>query len=601
MPIIDRRTRLKARRAIRQQRRQMEAVTAQADDNINRHVLRRFGRLVEVRRFVIIWVALILLLGIGALWQVRGMDKYYLETKPVAGGTYREGIIGSFTNASPLFATSSVDSAVSRLVFSGLFKVSPEGKVLGDLATKLDVDEEGKIYTVTLRENVRWHDGESFNADDVVFTYKAIQDRETRSPLRSSWEGVKIKKINDYKVTFEITNALSSFSYALVNGIVPEHILANVPNAELRSSNFNTINPIGTGSFKLKTLDVVGQDVSSRQERVALTKYSDYHEANNGPENIVIRTYRDDDAMLNDFEAQIIQSMVGLGFMPDNLLEKDDVRALTVPLTSAVMAFFNNSAPVLSDAKVRQALVQGVDSNAIRKGLSVSSIAVDSPFLKSHFAYNPDIVQLPYDKTKALALLDEAGWTLNEQGIRTKDGKELKLRLVSQSLSEYSAITKELQKSWSELGIAVDAVLQPEEDIQAGAIARHDYDVLLYGISIGYDPDVFAYWHSSQFDPNATSRLNFSEYQNEAADSALEAGRTRLDEELRKVKYQPFLQAWRDDAPAVAFYQPNFTMIVRGTFEGFEGGQLSTATDRFYSVGEWKIRNDTVIKDDIDE
>lgn len=597
MPIIDRRARLKARRALRKQRRQMEAVTAQADDSIDRLVMRRYSRLVAVRRFVAVWIALVLLLGLGALWQVRSLDKYYLETKPVSGGTYREGIIGSFTNASPLFATTSVDAAVSRLLFSGLFKLSPQGEVIGDLATDITVDEEGKVYTVILREGVVWHDGEQFTADDVLFTYETIKNPEVRSPLRSSWSGVAVKKIDDFTVTFTIPNALSSFQQSLINGIVPEHLLSSVPAPELRSTPFNTITPVGTGPYTYKTLEVVGNDIETRQERIALSKNETYYRQNQGPNSVVIRSYRTDDAMLGDFEEKIIQSMVGLTLLPSDVLSQDDVKLVTAPLTSAVMAFLNTSVAGLDDVKVRQALVQGVDASELRQGLDFSSIAVDSPFLKSHFAYNPELTQLPFDKERSMALLDEAGWVLGENGIRVKDGKELSFRLISQSLSEYAVITQKLQQRWGELGVKIEAILQPEEDIQSGAIARHDYDILLYGISIGYDPDVFAYWHSSQADPNSATRLNLSEYRNEKADEALEAGRTRLDEDLRRVKYQPFLEVWRSDAPALALYQPRFTMIVRGTFEGFQSGQLSTATDRYYSIGDWKIRNEQLIKE----
>lgn len=599
MPIIDRRTRLKARRILRKQKRQVEAVTSQADENFDKHLMNRFGRLVAVKRFVLIWVVLVLLMGLGALWQVRAMDKFYLERRPVAGGTYREGIMGAFTNANPLFATTPVDASVSELVFSGLFKISPQGKIIGDLATSIDVSEEGKIYTVTLRENVLWHDGEMFNADDVIFTYESIQSAEVRSPLRPSWVGVEVEKIDDYTVSFEIPNALSSFSYSLINGIVPEHVLGNAPLADLRSSSFNTIDAIGTGQFKIKTIEVVGDDVETRQERIALSKNEDYYFAVEGPDSVVFRTYRVEDSLVKDFKDQVVQSMVGLTVLPNELLEDDNVRLVTSPLTSAVMTFFNNSSSGLDDPKVRAAMIHGIDVNEIIKSLEFSSVRVDSPFLKSHFAYDAEVVQREFDKAQALTLLDEAGWVLGENGTRTKDGKELKFRLVSQSLSEYATIAQKLQQYWGELGINVEAILQPEEDIQSGAIARHDYDILLYGIALGYDPDVFAYWHSTQADPNAVSRLNLSEFTNDIADEALEAGRTRIDEDLRKVKYKPFLEAWRDDSPAIGMYQPRFTMVVQGTFDGFESGQLSTATDRFYSIGNWKIRNDQVIKEDI--
>lgn len=595
MSLIDRKTKLKARRMIRRQKRLAESVSVQADEELNRLFFRRFGRLQAVRRFVAVWTVLVLLLGVGALWQVRGMDSFYLTTAPIDGGVYREGILGIFTNANPLFATSSVDTSVSKLIFSGLFKISPKGEVIGELAEKITVDERGIVYTVSLRDEVYWQDGHKFSADDVVFTYKTIQNPASRSPLRSNWQGVKVEKTDDKTVVFTLPSPLSSFSYALVNGIVPEHILGEVESEDLRSSNFNTVKPVGTGQFQLKALEVSGAEVDSRQERIALVRNEGYFGKKPGLDSVVIRSYRDEDSMIKDFDGQLIKSMVGLSSVPDTLKDQELVALQQAPLNSTVMIFLNNSSKLLSDKKLRQALLYATDSDSIRKTLSYNAIASDSPFLKSQFAYNPETVQLPYDLTKASALLDELGWAVGEDGIRVKDGVPLSLRLVSQSLSEYASITQKLQQDWSALGIRIEAILQPEADIQVNALARHEYDIFLYGISLGYDPDVFAYWHSSQADPNSSS-LNLSEYKDAVSDVALEAGRTRLDKELRKVKYQPFLERWSEDAPAKALYQPRFFMVTRGTFVGFEGGYMNSATDRYWSIANWKVRNADVIK-----
>lgn len=595
MSLIDRKTKLKARRLIRKQKRLAESVSEQADEELNRLFFRRFGRLQVVKRFVAVWTVLVLLLGLGALWQVRGMDSFYLTTAPIDGGVYREGIIGTFTNANPLFATTSVDTSVSKLIFSGLFKMSPSGQIVGDLAEKIDVGERGITYTVTLRDGVYWQDGQKFNADDVVFTYKTIQNPASRSPHRSNWQGVKIEKTDDRTVVFTLPSPLSSFSYSLVNGIVPQHILGVVEAEDLRSSNFNTVKPVGTGQFQLKTLEVSRGELDSRQERIALVRNEGYFGKKPGLDSVVIRSYRNEDSMVKDFDSQIIKSMVGLSSVPDTLKDQELVTLQQAPLNSTVMIFLNNSSKLLQDKKLRQALLYATDSDSIRKILSYNAIASDSPFLKSQFAYNPDTVQLPYDIAKATATLDELGWVMGPDGIRAKDEVPLSLRLVSQSLSEYASITQKLQLDWSAIGIRIEAILQPESDIQINALARHDYDIFLYGISVGYDPDVFAYWHSSQADPNSSS-LNLSEYKNSVSDIALEAGRTRLDRDLRKVKYQPFLEQWREDAPAKALYQPRFFMVTRGTFIGFENGYMSSATDRYRSIADWKVRNADVIK-----
>lgn len=595
MSLIDRRTKLKARRILRKQRRKAEEVGEQADQDINRLLFRRFDRLINVRRFVAVWTVLVLMLGLGALWQTNALDKYYLENNPTSGGIYREGIIGTFTNANPLFATSAVDTSVSELVFSGLFKVSPEGEVVGDLAAGVEVDERGSVYTVKLKENVIWQDGEKFNSEDVMFTYKSIQNPNTKSPLRSSWAGVNVTAPDDYTVVFTLPNPFSSFPYALVNGIVPEHILGNLDLEDLRSSKFNTVSPIGTGPFRQTALEVSGTQKDERQERIALAKNDSYYAEKPGPNSIVIRSYNDEEKMINDFEDKVIQSMVGLSSVSDELKDQEFVELQESTLTSSVMIFFNNSNEILSDKKVRQALTHATNSKVIRESLSYNPVAADSPFLESQFAYNPEIVQLPYDPAKAAALLDEAGWVVGGDGVRMKDSKKLTLRFVSQSLSEYASITQTLQQDWADIGVQIDAILQPEEEIQSSALVRHDYDVLLYGVSIGYDPDVFAYWHSSQVDPNS-SGLNLSEFKNDISDDALEAGRTRIDEDLRKVKYAPFLSQWKEEAPAIALYQPRFVMVTRGTFEGFSSEFMSTSTDRYWSISDWKIRNSEQVK-----
>jgi len=112
----------------------------------------------------------------------------------------------------------------------------------------------------------------------------------------------------------------------------------------------------------------------------------------------------------------------------------------------------------------------------------------------------------------------------------------------------------------------------------------------VYGITIGADPDVFVYWDSSQNDIRSNNLLNLSEYDSDIADTALEGGRTRTGEQLRKVKYLPFLQAWRDDAPALGLYQPRYMYVTRGIVYGLENHQLNSVVDRYSNVENWMIR-----------
>jgi peptide/nickel transport system substrate-binding protein len=150
-------------------------------------------------------------------------------------------------------------------------------------------------------------------------------------------------------------------------------------------------------------------------------------------------------------------------------------------------------------------------------------------------------------------------------------------------------VTAQLKEQWLKLGAEVKVSLRDDNSFHA-ALVNHDYDAVVYGITIGADPDVFVYWDSSQNDIRAANRLNLSEYDSDAADSGLEAGRTRTGEALRRIKYEGFLKAWQQDAPALGLYQPRFLYVSRNPIYGLDQLILNAAPERYNNVSNWMIR-----------
>lgn len=589
--ILPRATRLRLRRRIRWGKRHVGDMSDQAEENIEKHLFRRLSRLYEVRRFLLSWVGLLVLVGGVVVVQTRALNSYYQELRPVPGGIYTEGMLGTFTNANPLFATGGVDKTVSQLVFSNLFKYDDKGNLVGDLAESWSVNETERRYEVKLKQNLKWHDGEPLTAEDVVFTYKLIQNPDVKSPFFSSWQSVQVKMVDDETVEFTLPNALTAFPHSLINGIVPEHIIKSIEPVQLRSANFNTVEPIGSGPFKWSTVEVHGASPEEREERIGLLPNKEYHGGEPKLQRFVVRIYRNEKQMLKGFENKDINAMVGLTSVPDTLSDGFSAQIRSIPFSGAVMVFFKNTHDQLKDVNVRRALIYGTDVKAIIKGLEYPAPLVNSPFLRHHLSYNPNIVQYSTDIDKANKLLDEGGWLRGPNELRVKDGRPLSFHLYAQNNSEFAYVTGELQKQWRSLGIAVK-VDQPNDSDFQSAVAFHNYDALLYGISLGPDPDVYAYWHSTQADPRSANRLNFSEYSSSQADQSLEGGRTRTSRELRAVKYKPFLEAWRNDAPALALYQPRFLYIVRGGLFNFQPTILHGPVDRLSNVHNWMIRQD---------
>jgi len=137
----------------------------------------------------------------------------------------------------------------------------------------------------------------------------------------------------------------------------------------------------------------------------------------------------------------------------------------------------------------------------------------------------------------------------------------------------------------------VNVSIMPEQSLDfQSSLSSHQYEAVLYGISIGVDPDVYVYWDSAQANLNSTEPLNFSEYRSDVADAALEAGRTRLSVPIRIIKYQDFLQAWQQDTPALALYQPRLMYVSHVTIYGLGTNQINTDPDRYNNVQNWEIK-----------
>ena len=146
------------------------------------------------------------------------------------------------------------------------------------------------------------------------------------------------------------------------------------------------------------------------------------------------------------------------------------------------------------------------------------------------------------------------------------------------------------------------ALLGLTRDNKAGMQAQHGRKLLwgtanlfghpryMAGAATNPDPDVFAFWHSSQADSRSATRLNFSEYKSAVADKALEGGRTRSEEVARAAKYKPFLDAWQQDTPALALYQPRYLYVVRDTLYGLNPTSMNSGADRFNNVENWMVR-----------
>ena len=542
---------------------------------------------------------------------------YFSQTKEIAktGGQYIEGLIGTPQYINPILAPiNEVDLDICQLVFSGLLKYNEKQEIVPDLIEKYEISENQKEYTFFLRKNVLWHDKEKFNADDVLFTIKSIQNSDFKSPLSNNFKDIEVKKINDYTVQFILKKPLAPFLSSLTIGIIPAHLWENIPSNQASLAVYN-LKPIGTGPFQFHSLI---KDQRGLIQSYILKRNAFYYDKKSYFDKIAFKFYSDFKDAVSDLKTKKID---GLNYLPKDFLSKElnktisqkDFTLYPLYLHQYMGIFFNQQKnPLLKEKVIREALALSLDKQKIiDEVLDQGGEIIDAPILKNQIGYNPKIKKYNYDIEKAKQLLDKAGWKLKEEKngeakkitkktatkvevkesekntkklFLYKKNKELKITLTTVDQSENIKTAQIIQKFWQDIGIKVDLKIIDPKDIQDETIKFRDYEALFYGKNVGFDPDPYPFWHSSQINYPG---LNLSLYSNKQTDQLLEEARKTNNLAEREIKYLKFQDILIEDLPAIFLYNPTYTYIINKQIKGIGISRIINPSDRFIGIENW--------------
>lgn len=562
-------------------RRELRLIRAWTINYLDRHIWGKWRQLGIIRRLVIGWWGLCILMLLMLTSQIGRLSDSRMVDRPVAGGRYSEGYVGEIKTINPILPESAAASDVSRLVFSSLVRYNPKRQLEPDLATSWEVSADGKAYTFHLRHGVKWHDNVPFTAQDVAFTLAAIQNPDSRSPLAASWQGVSATIKDDFTIIFNLPNAYPPFLANTTVGILPRHMLETVEPSTLRAADFNQ-NPIGTGPFRVKSF-------STSPREIILSANDSYYNGRPMLDEFAFLGY---DNIASQIDAYAKRQIVAMSRVDASDLVKTtslkNVRYYELNLPDETAVFFKTTQPQLADKAVRSALGQAIDrAGLITKVFDGRATALYNPILPGQLGYSPKYHQVAYDANAGSHALDAAGWIIGKDGIRTKDGKKLSLKLVTSSGGMYPEAAEFVKYSWMKLGVEVTVTLANKTALQQTYIRPRNYDVLLFGINLGADPDVYSFWHSSQA---ADPGLNLSAYASTAADRALENGRINSDTDVRAGKYLAFQAAFQADNPAVILYSPAYIYAASDSVHGIINRRPVEPADRFWGIERWTVK-----------
>ncbi|RME36582.1 MAG: peptide ABC transporter substrate-binding protein [Thermoflexia bacterium] len=513
---------------------------------------------------------------------------YTTVTVPAQGGAYVEGIAGFPFAINPLMvAYNEADRDIASLVFSGLTRLNARGEVEPDLAVKWEVSLDGLTYIFHLRPGVRWHDGVSLTADDVLFTVRMLQDPDSPVPsdLRNLWSTVQAVKEDDLTVRFVLAEPFAPFLDHTTVGLLPAHVLENVPAADLSNHDFN-LHPIGTGPFQVEAVDLEGENHSVLLRRAPL-----YYGPRPYLERVRFRFYPSDQSV---FRAYQVGEVEGVAQVPLEILpqarREERLNLYSAPIARQALVFLNlgkkEELPFFQEKEVRQALMYGLDRQALVDNvLQGQALVAHSPILMGTWAYYEGIHRYEYAPALAGALLDKAGWTLTPgTPVRTKGEQRLSFTLLVPTDSLQIAVAQEIARQWGQIGVEVSVATAAPVDVQQ-ALERRDYQAALAELALPGHPDLYPFWHQTQI----TGGQNYAGLDHRRISEVLETARITVDPNRQKEFYREFQELFAEEVPAILLYQPVYTYGVDQKIQNVQMGPLMYPSDRLSTLSSWYI------------
>lgn len=534
-----------------------------------------------------------LLLAALCLGLVASLLSYQAQTAglcstrvPAAGGSFSEGIVGAPQYLNPLLADANpVDREMSGLLFDGLTRYDEDGRLVPALAESWRVGEDGRRIDFALRDDATWHDGEAVTAADVVFSYGLLQDEAFPAPAaaRTLWESVTISATGPLSVTFALPESYSPFLEATTRGIVPAHILGDVPPVAVPEHSFNQT-PVGTGPFMVPP----GENWQ-RAGRLRLAPAPDQWRQGIKLDALEFRFYPNAERLLEAYTAGEIQAInnVPPPLFPD-VATLPETRLYTAPLPRYTQVLFNLTAEGMSALRnrdVRHALAHALDRELlVDRALNGQGLIFEGPYPPTSWAHQPGALTLyPHRPFSATQTLEAAGWTLPEGGmVREGETETLILRLLLVDEPEQRRLADELASQWAAAGVGLE-IHAVDAEAYGAALRDRDFDLALAEVAAPGDPDLYDFWSQEAI----IRGQNFAGWNHRRASEALEQARQLWDVSERRRYYEAFLQFFSRELPAITLFQHAYTYAVSESVNELEIGRIDHPRDRYETLADW--------------
>ena len=540
----------------------------------------------------------------------------YKPAKAGGGGALRVLFWQAPTLLNPHFAVGTKDQEGARIFYEPLAAWDPDGNLVPVLAAEIPEIENGGVATDgmwvfwKLKKDVQWHDGRPFTADDVVFNWEYAADPATAATTIGSYQNITVERLDPLtvRVRFKKPTPFWADAFVGVNGmIIPKHLFEPYKGANSRAAPAD-LKPVGTGPYRFVEFKpgdlVLGERNTSYH--VADRPYFDTIEMKGGGDAVsaaraVIQSGEYDYAWNMQVEDEILVRLEKapnargrVEIVPSGAIEHIQVNS-TDPWTEVdgERSSVKTQHPLFSDPAVRQALALLIDRAAVQAHIYGRTGIATGNFINNPQRFVSKNTQWEFNVDKAIQLLEEAGWKCGADGIRSRDGKRLKLVFqtsINAPRQKTQAIVKQAcQKAGidMELKSVTSSVYFSSDVANPDTYAKFYSDIQMYNTNMGApDPELFmrrfVSWEVAAKE-NKWQGRNITRWRNEEYDNTFRMAEGELDPVKRAALFIKMNDAVVQEPVVIPVaYRPMAAAIshrLRATLSGWD--------NTFWNLKDW--------------
>ena len=508
-------------------------------------------------------------------------------------GVLRWGLAAEPDTLNPLIGTEQTEVDISMFWAGYLYNWNDLNQWVPELAERVpslangDIAPNGLTIVYHLRRGVKWQDGAPFGADDVIFSWQQVMNPRNFVGSRGGFDDVaSIDKRDDHTIAVHLKKAYAPFiaSFFAMSGtpipVLPKHLLSSY--SDLNRVDFNRV-PIGTGPFRVVSYE--------KGRLIRLVANPSYWRGAPKLKEVDISIVPDQNTLLTQLKTgEIDLEYRAPSSQAPSLANIPGTHRYLTPFTQYSQIYLNNQNPILSDVRVRRALAYGVDKlrlcDEALHGIYTPSDS-DQPVFS--WAYEPDVVRYPYNPAKANATLEQSGWTMGADGIRTKGGTRLAFTITLPTGSVVSTtVAAILQAQWHAIGVdlTVKNVASPiffASAGEGGTLQAGKFDIALGSWINGVDPDDSTQYMCDQWPPNGQNNVRFCDRRLDAAErTAL----TSFDQAVRKRAYSTVQKIIAEQVPSIIVGFAREQDVANVDLMGYRPAHAATP---FWNTWEWSI------------